>query len=362
MNRWFEVSLTCFAWLIAAVALGAETAPRPAKARATIGAYYFDGWAGRSDRWKDDSEWAKLNPPTHLTKRFVEEFADREPVWGWRDDSLEIMERQIDLAADGGVTFFAFCWYWNKDLKKLGEDPKHIGLDLFLKAKNNHRLKFCLLVANHQGFLLNGADDWKQAAEVWLPYFKHPRHITVGGKPLVIVFNPGNADEAGLGQLQATVRAAGLPGVAVAGCGGGQVRTGFTYTTRYNVVPGYAAASEARKYEELVDAHRKSWVGSPAQPHIPTLSVGWDKRPWEGPRGLGQVAGWYFPDRTPAKFTAALESAVAWMDRHPDQTTAERIVMLYAWNEFGEGGYLAPTKGDPDGAYLKAVKRVVGGP
>jgi hypothetical protein len=49
------------------------------------------------------------------------------------------------------------------------------------------------------------------------------------------------------------------------------------------------------------------------------------------------------------------------MDQHPDQTTAERIVLLYAWNEFGEGGYLAPTKGDPEGAYLKAVKQVVQG-
>jgi hypothetical protein len=47
------------------------------------------------------------------------------------------------------------------------------------------------------------------------------------------------------------------------------------------------------------------------------------------------------------------------MDQHPEQTTAERIVLLYAWNEFGEGGYLAPTQGDPEGAYLKAVKHVV---
>jgi hypothetical protein len=53
------------------------------------------------------------------------------------------------------------------------------------------------------------------------------------------------------------------------------------------------------------------------------------------------------------------ESAVAWMDQHREQTTAERIVLLYAWNEFGEGGYLASTKGDPEGAYLKAVKQVV---
>ena len=135
-------------------------AAKPAKGivkpRATVGAYYFDGWAGNSDRWLDDPAWTKLHPPTHLTKRMIEEFADREPIWGWRDDKLEIMERQIDLAADNGIAFFAFCWYWNNDAKKLAEDPKHVGLNLFLKARNNHRLKFCLLVANHQGYLIPG--------------------------------------------------------------------------------------------------------------------------------------------------------------------------------------------------------------
>ena len=139
------------------VVTAAKPAKDIAKPRAVVGAYYFDGWAGNSTRWHDDPAWMKLNPPTHLTKRMIEEFADREPIWGWRDDKLEIMERQIDLAADNGIAFFAFCWYWNNDPKKLAEDPKHVGLNLFLKARNNHRLKFCLLVANHQGYLFQGA-------------------------------------------------------------------------------------------------------------------------------------------------------------------------------------------------------------
>jgi hypothetical protein len=160
----------------------AVTSPQSATPRATVGAYYFDGWAGKSGRWQDDPAWTKLNPPTHLTKRMIEEFADREPIWGWRDDSLETMERQIDLAADHGIAFFAFCWYWNKDPEQLAQDPKHTGLNLFLKAKNNHRLKFCLLVANHGGYLFQGADEWAKAAEGWLPYFKHPQHVTVVGQ------------------------------------------------------------------------------------------------------------------------------------------------------------------------------------
>jgi len=330
-------------------------------ARATLGAYYFDGWAGSSERWKDDATWAALNPPTHLTQRMLDEFADREPIWGWRDDSLAIMERQIDLAADHGIAFFAICWYWNRDPHKVEQDPKHTGLQLFLKARNNHRLKFCLLVANHQGFLLQNADEWQKAAEGWLPYWKHPQHVTVGGKPLVIIFNPGNGDREGLARVQDLARQAGLPGVAVAGCGGGDPQRGFTCTTHYNIVPGYAAGSEAHKFSELVQAHQRAWRGSRELPYMPTLSVGWDKRPWEGDRGLGQTPGWYFTDRTPAQLAGGVESAIAWMNEHPEQTTAERIVLLYAWNEFGEGGYLAPTKGDPEGAYLRAIKQVVTG-
>jgi hypothetical protein len=88
--------------------------------------------------------------------------------------------------------------------------------------------------------------------------------------------------------------------------------------------------------------------------------------------GAYYFAGWYFTARAPDKLAAGLESAIAWaayqiefrytlFPLHPEQTTAERIVLLYAWNEFGEGGYLAPTKGDPDGAYLRAIKQVVTG-
>ena len=54
------------------------TSPREKKI--TAGAYYFDGWAGRNEHAGEANEtWAR-NSPTHLTRRMVEEFPEREPV------------------------------------------------------------------------------------------------------------------------------------------------------------------------------------------------------------------------------------------------------------------------------------------
>ena len=48
--------------------------------RAMVGAYYFEGWAGRNRHADGPNEpWAR-NAPTHLTRRMVEEFPERRPL------------------------------------------------------------------------------------------------------------------------------------------------------------------------------------------------------------------------------------------------------------------------------------------
>jgi len=348
-------------WILATAgipAMAQDTREAPATTqKITVGAHYFDGWAGRNSLADDPGQpWAK-NAPTHLNQRMVEEFSEREPIWGWRDDSLAIMEHQIDLAADSGLTFFSFCWYWHDNgkainRKAIADDPKHTGLDLYIKAKNHHRLKFCLMVANHAGAEIKGTENWKQAAEFWMPYFKDPQYVTVNGKPLVIIFSAGDKD--GFAGMQEVARDAGLPGLAIATCGHGTVETGFTYRTNYGVL---ATKKGQHNYEELAATYQSVWNNnSPGQPYIPVITAGWDKRPWTKPT---DDPGVYYTNRTPEQFASYLRDAAGWMDKHPDQTTAERLVLVYAWNELGEGGYLVPTKSDPDAKYLKALRSVV---
>jgi hypothetical protein len=337
---------------------------------ATIGVYYFDGWAGKNRHADDPNEpWAK-NAPTHLTRRFVEEFSDRQPLWGWRDDTQEIMERQIDLAADNGIDFFLFCWYWKDDGSAI--NPKaienlslHTSMNFYLNAKNKKKLKFSLLIANHGGSEILGDENWEEAVRYWAKYFKDPQYITVDGKPLVVIFSAGDQSVTNdqLTKMQEIAKKEGFKdGLAIAGCGrNAQGKAGFTHVTHYNVIPGYAAGSEEHHFDELVKATEAEWKGTEQQPYIPLLTSGWDKRPWENKDGLNQSQGWYYPNSSPEKFKNFLKDAIHWMDDNPTKTTKERIVLIYAWNELGEGGYLIPVKGDPDAAKLKMVKEVVEG-
>ncbi len=333
--------------------------------KVNVGAYYYDGWSGINRKADDPNEpWAK-NAPTSLTRRMVEEFSKREPVWGWRDDSPEIMERQIDLAADNGVGFFLFCWYWRDNKGPINPEliqnlPQHTSMNLFMKSKNKKRMRFALLVANHQGAEIEGVENWGKAVEYWMQYFNDPQYLKVDGKPLVVIFSSKGIDNEAMAQMQEAAKRQGLKGLSITGCGNTMDKN-FTYRTHYNVIPGYNSSHEEHKYAELADAQRKEWFGTINQPYIPTVIAGWDKRPWEDKSGNGQGGakqGWYYPDHTPEQFKSLLTDAIKWMDKHPEQTTEERLITVYAWNELGEGGYLVPTKGDPDASYLKVIREV----
>lgn len=328
-----------------------------------LGAYFFDGWSGLNSHANDPNQAWAVNAPTHLSKRLAYEFSDRKPIWGWRSDAQSIVETQINLAAEHGLDFFLFCWYWKNNkgpinLSAIESDPKHTQLGMYLKAKNKNLLKFALLVANHQGSEIEGPDNWEAAARYWMKYFKDEQHVTIDGKPLVVIFNSSGIDKMSIERMQEVAIENGFPGLAIAGCSNPSQSVGFTHRTHYNIVPGYSAGSEEHAYSELVEAHKSNWTGTEQMPYIPEVTVGWDKRPWEGPNGLGTVEGWYYTGRTPQQVGSFIQDAIRWMDNNPTKTTKERMILLYAWNEIGEGGYLVPTAGDPEGEYLKAVKRV----
>ena len=330
------------------------------KPRAMVGAYYFDGWSGQGD---------------HISKLLQTKYADRQPLWGWKDDTIEIMQKQIDYCADHGIAFWAFDWYYPEGENKT--TPLNNALDLYLKAPNRQRLQFCLLVANHSGFRI-GPKDWDACCQRWIELFKQSTHLQAGGQPLLIFFSPGELTKAfggveGVRQAFETLRAkakeAGLSGVSIAACTGpegkldGFVRSGYTLLTGYNYPLGWMNGGKEEPFRKLIDGSERifeQFAEKTPLPYVPVITAGWDRRPWEEDKLPPEKWSPWYPDRTPKQVEEFVGMGVRWLEKHPDKTTPERLLLIYAWNENGEGGYLTPTATDGT-SYLEAVQRAISG-
>ena len=345
-----------------------------------LGAYYWDGW---------------YQPLPHWTERLTNEFSCRMPVWGWLGNTVRNMEMQIDLAADAGLDYFSFDWYYPQNGRVSGMNG---AVERFLQAENRHRMKFCLLVANHDGGRIF-RDKWDDFCDMIMPLLTAPEALLVGGRPVVMIFAPENfAPDLGgheesrhcVDLLNEKARKAGLPVVyLVASCHilptdeetcavsqdpaawdeycadmekmGFDALSGYNYH-RLNLKKGdyenliYPFEQLSRDYElcwDMYAAHSRL-------PYLPCVNGGWDCRPWENGsfyKGLNAVPSCYSPDRTPYTQYAHVKRAGEWMRAHASRVPDD-LAIIYAWNENGEGGFIEPTVGGGD-TILKAVGRAV---
>ncbi|MAE63254.1 MAG: hypothetical protein CMJ18_03195 [Phycisphaeraceae bacterium] len=342
--------------LIVSLAFIALAIATPAgAATAKVGAYYFEGW------YHDAPGLIAAFANAELRN----DFPEREPIWGgglWRGDTVEIMEQQIDLAADHGIAFFSFDWYWNGSEAATVNDGINSGLANFMLASNRDRMEFNINIVDVDPTPISSDTEWQQVADLLMPYLADSQYLRVGGDPMVTNFNAAGMTQTNYNYFQQAAAAAGIGPVKFAANVAGASSL-YSHVTRYNAVPGWGAGETEFPYQSLTEYVEGNDTWAPGiwntesgtgQAYIPTIMAGWDARPWNTP------PSWYFnPTRTPASVAAHLQKAIDWIDANPTLATPERLVMLYAWNEFGEGGYIAPTVGDPDGLFLDAIRGVI---
>ena len=183
----------------ACAAPAAEAAPPAVDVE--IAGYYFpnyhpdrrnDGWHGKG--W---TEWELVKA---ARPRFPGHRQPVVPAWGYFDEAdPKWAAREVDLAADHGVTCFIYDWYWYQDGPYLQE-----GLEKgFLRAENNRRLKFALMWANHDWLnihpaaftnhpetLAKGAVSraaWDRlTTHVVAHYFSRPNYLKIDGEPVLL--------------------------------------------------------------------------------------------------------------------------------------------------------------------------------
>ena len=166
--------------------------------------------------------------------------------------------------------------------------------------------------------------------------------------------------------LRTKAKRAGLPGVAIAACTepGGYAelaQSGYTLLTGYAYYHGFMNGAGRKSFRELMELNRgyfSQFAQNTPLPYIPVITTGWDRRPWEQGVFPPEKMSSCCPDRSPQLVEEFVRMGVRWLDEHPEKTTKQRLLLLYAWNENGEGGYLTPTQAEGT-EYLKAVERTV---
>ena len=368
-----------------------------------VGVYYFGNYhvdprneAVHGPGW---TEWelVKRGEP-----RFPGHQQPKVPAWGYEDESdPAVFARKIDAAADHGIDYFIFDWYWYDDGPFLDR-----ALDKgYLGAANNSRLKFCLMWANHNwvdihpqkahapsNLLYPGQvtpETWETITDVVVErYFKHPSHWLIDGCPYFSIYdlyrfmeNFGGVREtrAAIDRFRAKTKAAGfpdlhlnivmwmqpiVPGETVPRDPDQLVgELGFDSVTSYVWVHHAGMPNFPQtEYTHLRDRYLEYWDRAEATYHVPyypNVSMGWDSSPRTVQSDVFENIGYPFTptlaNNTPAAFREALAITKARLDRR----SGPKIMNMNAWNEWTEGSYLEPDTINGMG-YLEAVRDVFG--
>lgn len=311
-------------------------------------------------------------------------YQPRRPVWGFENEAdPKVMERKIEAASSHGVNVFIYDWYWY-----YGRPFLEAGLhDGFLGARNNGKMQFFLMWANHNwtegcnnkvsrrndrllwdvGAGLGPEGFRAMARRVIDMYFSRPNYYRICGRPVFMIYEMstfvrcmGGMEEAAkaLRLFREDCEAAGLGGVHLMGCSWGAFRpehvaalgmeSATMYTYAHHVMPKGAYLPWAAKGLAKLDAEKARLRGLKA--YFGHATVGWDTNP-RYPEVMDTVV-----NSTPAEFEKALRDVKDWCDRNTP-AGYPRLISINAWNEWIEGSYLEPDEKYGMG-YLEAIHKV----
>ena len=363
--------------------------------RYDVAAYVWPAYTAAEDRtrifWPEGmGEWQSVRSAGH---KFHGDNWPRRPLWGYVDEADPyVMEMEIDAASDFGVNVFIYDWYWY-DTRPFLENCLNDG---FLKARNNSKMKFYVMWANHDvNYTWDKRISTIQSCNVWEgrcdaaqfkkialrlieQYFLHPLYYKIDNRPVFAVYDIANLIN-GLGGMEGTRKMLdwfvnlaiqkGLNGIhfqyidipccdialmtdeknySKADACETVKRLGMNSVTHYQYVH---FAEINRSYEDLLPDVVSAWNNTKnkyEREYFPNVSVGWNNNPRFTDFRKGIITG-----SSPDIFRKALTEAKEFVDKN----CSVPLVTVNSWNEWTESSYLQPD--DIFGyGYLQAVKEV----
>ena len=351
--------------------------PESAKPPASVPYAGFDATRNRlvsQDPGKETCRSLAAEPWRYRWPFFTTLGADGKAL-AFNDNRAEVLEQEIEHAVRGGLDYWAFTAYPQNC-------PLSYTLETFLTCRNRDALRFCLFLPLWPAYGRIPDEASEQAYWAHLQrMILQPNYLKVeGGRPVLYVgfCNDALARKVLEGPwtpFTNALAAAGMGKPYLVFCEGG-AKAAKRYCDLFGgeALSAYATSSgkaKAAPYAELAAHAERFWeqceaTGTPA---VPLCMTGWDRRTrvlnpvsWESFQLEKDAVHYYYERGTPEELAAHIGRGVTWFKKHPGKNGVE-LVLVYAWNENDEGGWLVPALPPPDGegtARLDALRKVLG--
>ena len=281
-----------------------------------------------------------------------------------------IIDEEIAYAKDAGIDYWLYNWYPDGS----GFD---IPLDKHLKSTHKDDVKFSYIFYSTNWPLV------KNEMDLTMNRMKESNYMKIDGIPLVFCMHDtwtlANIDE-----LKSEAKKAGIPEIYLVI----MEWTGAKANQKCNDFSAQATSSYCNwgdggiSYSSFASASEQKWntYKDPQNAFIPFVTTGWDPRPIiEYYHGLPEedsisISAWYpkpaedhyVQTATANEMAKHLIAGLDWVKNNPAYARPNTVI-IYAWNECSEGGFIVPVaEGDSTvinhgSKRLDAIKAIMDG-
>jgi len=265
------------------------------------------------------------------------------------------MAKEIKQAVFAGIDYWAFVAYGSAD-------PMSRALKMFRESPIKNELSYCIFTE----FPRWGARDKESPLiDEHIKLMGDDNYLRVsGGRPLYFLGFIHAADverrwggydnlQSQIQQFRARVQAAGHGNPYLVLTGDKKLLNEQGALLTADAVGSYAGVygSVRGSYADLTRGAERDWneLAKSRLPVVPTVMTGWDRRPrierpvpWETKQRPGVGMENFFIAPTGPELSDHLHRSIEWQAAQPAELKSPAI-LIYAWNENDEGGWLVPT-------------------
>ncbi len=341
--------------------------------RPIVGAIRWDAWHGKPD---NVYPWM-LKTLSHTR------FHDRLPFFATllQNDSItmdggsqQVMDSEIHYAKYAGLDYWAFVTYHE-------EDALSHGLQTYLSSKFRGDINFCLITEQSRFWDSNRGTTSVHYIDYVIRLMGEDGYQRVlHGRPIWYL---GFLDEISIRQRWGSLRNFKqlIDGIRSAVLANGQqnpylvimdfnadVGARLCDSLGADAISSYVSqkASARGTYAQLTQEAQQSWddYAATGKAVVPNWVAGWNPKP-----RIDTPTPWHvYPDTvyynhaTPLELATHFSTGKRWIAENKKSDVANTAI-IYAWNEFDEGGWLCPTRspetGLPDVERILAVRDVL---